>query len=143
MREIVNDVWQELDGMRKKPVRFDVLELPPAFGDRNLLRQVVYNLLTNAVNFYSIRKHPHIEVSGRIEGGYSFFCIKDNGAGFRKKDSHKLFGVFKRLHGKEFEGTGVGLAIVQRIIHRHGGTTFAEGRFDFPFQPSIRKVPVI
>lgn len=130
MGEIINDVWQELAGMAKAPVRFEVLDLPAAFGDRNLIRHVIYNLLSNAVKFSSIRKHPSIEVGGHSEGGFSFFHISDNGAGFRKKDSHKLFGVFKRLHGIEFEGTGVGLAIVQRIICRHGGKIFAEGRLN-------------
>jgi light-regulated signal transduction histidine kinase (bacteriophytochrome) len=130
MEEIVNDVWQELAALKKAPVRFEVLDLPPAFGDRNLIRCVVYNLLSNAIKFSSVRRQPRIEVGGHVEGGFSFFHIKDNGAGFRQKDSHILFGVFKRLHGSEFEGTGVGLAIVQRIVHRHGGSVFAEGRLN-------------
>lgn len=130
MREIINEVWQELAGVAKAPVRFKVLDLPPAFGDPNLIRRVIHHLLSNAVKFSSVREHPSIEVGGHSEGGCSFFHVSDNGAGFRKKDSNKLFGVFKRLHGNEFEGTGVGLAIVQRIISRHGGKTFAEGRLN-------------
>lgn len=128
MRELFQEVWRDLDGFRKAPVRFEIGELPSASGDRNLIRQVVYNLLANAAVFSSRRRIPRIEVSGRIEGGFSFFQVKDNGAGFRNKESPQLFGIFKRLHGSELEGTGVGLAIVRKIIQRHGGEVSAEGR---------------
>lgn len=130
MQKLVREVWQEQEGSGKAPVLFELGELPPAFGDRGLIRQVVHNLLGNAVNFSSRRRKPRIEVSGHVEGGFVFIHVKDNGAGFRNKDSRQLFGIFKRLHGSGFEGTGVGLAIVRKIIHRHGGQVFAEGRLN-------------
>lgn len=103
--------------------------VPPATGDRILLRQVFANLLSNAAKYSRFKEHPLIEVGGRIENGNNLYYVKDNGAGFDMRYANKLFGVFQRLHGpEEFEGTGVGLAIVQRIIHRHQGRVWAEGK---------------
>jgi len=87
------------------------------------------NLLSNAVKFSGKRDQPLIEVSGRGDGADAVYCVKDNGAGFDMKYYDKLFGVFQRLHGaEEFAGTGVGLAIVRRIVSRHGGRAWAEGK---------------
>lgn len=105
--------------------------LPPALGDRLLLNQVVANLLGNAVKFTKPRDRAIIEVGGWTEGKENIYFIKDNGVGFDMRYVDKIFGVFQRLHRREdFEGTGVGLAIVQRIISRHGGRVWATGKVD-------------
>ena len=109
-------------------IDFRVGPLPRVWGDATLVRQVWMNLLGNAVKFSSKKDHAMIEVSGERQGDEIVYSIRDNGAGFDMQYVDKLFGVFQRLHStKEFEGTGVGLAIVQRIVHRHGGRVWAEG----------------
>lgn len=129
LREIVLDVWQEVGKLNPgKEIEFTVRALPPAAGDRILIRQVVYNLLANSVKFSANRRRPVIEVGGYPEGEISTFYVRDNGVGFDMKKYERLFGLFQRLHGSKFEGTGVGLAIVQRIMRRHGGSIRAEGR---------------
>jgi PAS domain S-box-containing protein len=129
LNEIVNDAWEEICSLNAgSDILFTVKDLPAAAGDRNLIRQVVYNLLSNSVKFSKNRKRPEIEVGGSTDGESSIFYVRDNGAGFDMKQSHKLFGIFQRLHGAKFEGTGVGLAIVQRIVQRHGGYVKAEGK---------------
>ena len=103
-------------------------ELPDAEGDFSLVRQVWFNLLSNAVKFTARTEQPVIEISGRAEGDLALYQVKDNGAGFDMAFAGKLFGVFQRLHGvTEFEGTGIGLALVNRIVTRHGGRTWAKG----------------
>jgi PAS domain S-box-containing protein len=110
-------------------VRFELKSIPPARGDLALLRQVFANLIGNAVKYSSKQAAPVVEVGGWSGDGETTYYVKDNGVGFDEKFSHKLFGVFQRLHSEEeFEGTGVGLAIVQRVIHRHGGKVRAESR---------------
>jgi light-regulated signal transduction histidine kinase (bacteriophytochrome) len=100
-------------------------------GDLALVRQVWVNLLANAIKFSSRRERAVIEVDCRQAAGENIYLVRDNGAGFDMRYSDKLFGVFQRLHSeREFEGTGVGLAIVQRAIHRHGGRVWAEGEPD-------------
>jgi PAS domain S-box-containing protein len=102
--------------------------MPEGYADPTFLRQVWTNLIANAVKFSSKEKEPRIKIDGRTENGFNVYCVKDNGVGFNPEYTHKLFGVFQRLHkSDDFEGTGVGLAIVQRIIHRHGGKVWAEG----------------
>jgi light-regulated signal transduction histidine kinase (bacteriophytochrome) len=104
-------------------------DLPPARGDRTLLRQVLSNLLGNAVKFTRKKDKAIIEVNGFNSGEFNTYCIKDNGAGFDMRYYNILFEIFRRLHGeKEYEGTGVGLAIVKKIIQRHGGSIWAEGK---------------
>ena len=94
-----------------------------------MLRQVFANLLGNAIKFTRNQPAPVIEICGACENGVTTYYVKDNGAGFDDKYAHKLFGVFQRLHSEsEFEGTGVGLALVHRIIERHGGKVWAEGK---------------
>ncbi len=102
--------------------------VPAASGDAALLRQVWINLLSNAIKFSSHRQQAVIEICAAHKDNEITYSIRDNGAGFDMQYSDKLFGVFQRLHSEsEFEGTGVGLAIVQQIIHRHGGRVWAEG----------------
>jgi light-regulated signal transduction histidine kinase (bacteriophytochrome) len=96
-------------------------------GDSTVIRHVWSNLLGNALKFSSTRSPAVIRISGRIEGGEAVYTVQDNGVGFDMRYADKLFGVFKRLHSSdEFPGTGVGLAIVQRIVVRHGGRIWAE-----------------
>jgi len=102
--------------------------IPPALGDPSMLRQVWFNLLSNAVKFTRGRDPARIEISSQTEGGMNLYSVKDNGVGFDMHYTEKLFGVFQRLHStREFEGTGVGLALVQRVIHRLGGKVQADG----------------
>lgn len=111
------------------PPRLNLQPLPPAHGDPAMLRQVFANLIGNAVKFTRDQQAPVIEVGSRDEDGTTTYYVKDNGAGFDEQYKHKLFGVFQRLHtAEEFEGTGIGLALVQRIVDRHGGKVWAEGR---------------
>jgi light-regulated signal transduction histidine kinase (bacteriophytochrome) len=110
-------------------IEFNVGTLPPAYGDRAMFRQVFANLISNAVKYSRNREVACIEVGTERRERENVYFVKDNGAGFDMRYAHKLFGVFQRLHSsREFEGTGVGLALVQRIITRHGGRVWAEGK---------------
>jgi signal transduction histidine kinase len=105
--------------------------LPAARADPGLMRQVWVNLISNAIKYSSRTAHPRISVTGRNSASGSTYVVKDNGVGFSMEFVEKLFGVFQRLHrADEFEGTGVGLAIVQRIISRHGGRIWADGKIN-------------
>jgi light-regulated signal transduction histidine kinase (bacteriophytochrome) len=109
-------------------ISFKVDPLPEAYADPTYIRQVWANLIANSIKFSSKEKKPLIKICGHFENGFNVYYVKDNGVGFNPEYTHKLFGVFQRLHkSDDFEGTGVGLAIVQRIIHRHGGKVWAEG----------------
>jgi PAS domain S-box-containing protein len=113
------------------PVAVEVVltPLPPASGDAALLRNVLINLIGNAFKFSANRAHPKVEIGAQQDGAEVTYYVKDNGVGFDMRYADKLFGVFHRLHrADEFEGTGVGLALVQRIIQRHGGRVWAEGK---------------
>jgi PAS domain S-box-containing protein len=106
-------------------------ELHPAFGDNALLKQVWVNLISNAHKYSQNREEPFIEIGSTKEGEEITYHVKDNGVGFDMAYYNKLFGVFQRLHSEhEFEGTGIGLAIVERIVSRHGGRVWAESRKD-------------
>ena len=128
MTSLVGEVFEELISAQDRTrVTFHLEGLPDAEGDRALLRQVWINLLANALKFSGKKAVAVIGVSGRIEGDEVVYTVTDNGAGFDMAYKAKLFGVFQRLHTDyEFSGTGVGLAIVQRIVHRHGGRVWAE-----------------
>jgi light-regulated signal transduction histidine kinase (bacteriophytochrome) len=126
-------------------IELTVADLPPSHGDSRLLKLVWANLLSNAFKYTQYHTGARIEVGwmpdDRADDCVAYY-VKDNGVGFDMRYAHKLFGVFQRLHRKEeFEGTGVGLAIVQRIIHRHGGRVWAEAKVDggATFYFSVRK----
>ena len=132
MEELVNEVLLELNDFEedKKP-EIKIEHLPVVKGDRSLIRHVIFNLISNSIKFSASRGKPVIEVGNFTKDHQSIFYIKDNGVGFNMKYASKLFEVFQRLHSvKDFDGTGVGLAIVQRIIQRHGGEIWAESEVD-------------
>jgi light-regulated signal transduction histidine kinase (bacteriophytochrome) len=132
MDVLLNEAWRELQTIHpERKMILDVQELPSAFGDRILIKQVLLNLLSNAIKFTKYCRFAKIEAGGYADGKQLVYYLIDNGIGFDMKYHDKMFGVFQRLHSsEEFEGTGVGLAIVQRIIHRHGGRIWAEGKPD-------------
>ncbi len=112
---------------RGRRINLTIGELPPAVGDPMMLRQVFANLIGNAVKFTRGTDLATIEVGGRERDGENVYYVKDNGVGFDMKHAEKMFGVFKRLHSSEqFEGTGIGLALVKKIVNRHGGRVWAE-----------------
>jgi PAS domain S-box-containing protein len=131
---------------KARNIAWDIRPLPAVRGDCALLRLVLVNLLSNAVKFTGARAEAKIEIGcAPSGGGETVVFIRDNGAGFDPRYADKLFGVFQRLHSQgEFEGTGIGLANVQRIIHRHGGRTWAEGAVEggATFYFSIPKPPI-
>jgi light-regulated signal transduction histidine kinase (bacteriophytochrome) len=126
-------VHQQLEELRladpQRAVNVEVQPLPSAAGDRTLINQVFANLLGNAWKFTGNTPGARIQVGAQSQNGETVYFVRDNGAGFNMEYAGKLFGVFQRLHrDEEFPGTGVGLAFVQRIIHRHGGRIWAESR---------------
>lgn len=124
-RAAIEALEEQASGRR---VRFAVGELAPCEGDPALLNQVWLNLLANALKFTREKPEAVIEIGSHDEAGQTVYRVKDNGAGFDMADAGKLFKVFQRLHPQEeFEGTGVGLAIVARIVERHGGRIWARG----------------
>ncbi len=130
MTTLVDGAWQELrqtlDGRR---VRFELEPLPKAYGDPAMLRRVVTNLLVNALKFTRPREETLITVGGSTDGAEARYFVRDNGVGFDMRYYDRLFGVFQRLHAAdEFPGTGIGLAIIKRIISRHRGRVWAEGK---------------
>ena len=129
MEELAASVFNEVQAAnRERRVTLELQDLPPAFGDRAMIRQVFYNLISNAFKFTRPKENPAIEIGFQHGGNQNTYWVKDNGVGFDMQYSAKLFGVFQRLHSvEEFEGAGVGLALVQRIVLRHGGRVWAEG----------------
>ena len=132
MEQIARSVYEEISSRYpERIIDFTVKRLPAAQGDEAMMRRVFYNLIDNAVKFTKGRPAAAIEVGSLFEEGKNVYYVKDNGAGFNPEYLNKLFGVFQRLHSNaEFEGTGVGLAIVARIIKKHGGTVRAEGKLN-------------
>jgi light-regulated signal transduction histidine kinase (bacteriophytochrome) len=132
MRSLAESVYDELITHQEKVnIEFRLGQIPDNYGDPSMMRQVFLNLIGNAIKFSSKKPDPVIEVGYRSDKKGNYYYIKDNGAGFDMTYSAKLFGVFQRLHSTgEFEGTGVGLAIVQRIIQRLNGQVWAEGIVD-------------
>ena len=132
MADLVRQCLEELQGEREgREVEVILGELPPCRADAALLKQVWLNLLANALKFTRSRAEARIEAGSFARDGETVYFVRDNGVGFDMAYADKLFGVFQRLHRQEdYEGTGVGLALVQRIIHRHGGRVWAEARPD-------------
>lgn len=130
MTALAQRVFEELQaGSGGRATALRLSPLPAATGDPTLIRQAWVNLLSNAIKFSGQRADPVIEVSGNEDGHSRVYCVRDNGAGFDMQYYDKLFRVFQRLHSADqFPGTGVGLAIVQRVIARHGGRVWAEGK---------------
>jgi signal transduction histidine kinase len=144
MERMFYSVFTGITGnLEKESIDFHMDSLEDCVGDKALIRQVVVNLLSNAIKFTSKTDKPRIEVSCQRKDQHIVYFVRDNGAGFDMQYSDKLFGVFQRLHTvAEFDGTGVGLANVKRIVTRHGGEVGASGEvnkganfwFSLPFQ---------
>jgi light-regulated signal transduction histidine kinase (bacteriophytochrome) len=130
MRNLMTTVLDELKTISEgSMIKFDIKALPPAYGDMGLIKQVLVNLLSNAIKFTQSKDMAVIEVGCRVEENENIYHVKDNGIGFYSEYTDKLFTPFYRLpEAKEFNGTGIGLSIVQRIINRHGGRVWAEGK---------------
>ena len=129
MKDLIDEVWKEIaSASPDRRLTLKIADLPLCMGDRGLIRQALVNLISNAVKFTKKREEALIEAGGDVQGDESRYYIRDNGVGFDMKYHDKMFGVFQRLHrDDEFEGTGVGLAIVQRVVNRHGGKIWPEG----------------
>jgi light-regulated signal transduction histidine kinase (bacteriophytochrome) len=132
MEEVVRGVLDELAAIQSgRKIELRMGKLPPAYCDESMMRQVFVNLLANAFKFTKYRETARIEIGGSMEPSENLYWVKDNGVGFDQQDAEKLFGVFQRLHTSDrFEGTGIGLAIVKRIIDSHKGRVWAEGKPD-------------
>lgn len=132
MESLVNDIWMELQIINPdRKINLKIKNIPPGWGDRTLIKQVYSNLLSNAVKYTKFIDQAYVETGGCTEDGENIYYVKDNGVGFDMEYYDKLYGVFQRLHSADdYEGTGVGLAIVQRIIHRHSGRVWANGKID-------------
>jgi light-regulated signal transduction histidine kinase (bacteriophytochrome) len=128
VQEVLNDFGTD-NGL--KQVEVVVESLPSCKADRSLLKQVWINLISNAIKYSSKRENPRIEIRHITQDHKTAYLVKDNGVGFDMQYVDKLFGVFQRLHREdEFEGTGIGLATVSRIIERHGGRVWAEAQLN-------------
>jgi light-regulated signal transduction histidine kinase (bacteriophytochrome) len=130
LRELALKVVGELRApLGERPLSVQVADLPDCFGDPALLEQVLINLLSNAFKFTAGRDPAQVEVGTLRQGTETVYYVRDNGVGFDMRYAEKLFGVFQRLHTtEEFEGTGIGLSIVHRIVTRHGGRVWADSR---------------
>ena len=144
-KELVGALSSEV---RNSSLEFRVAELPPAWGDRTMVAQVLENLLANAVKFSQKTERPVVEVGSFARDGESVYFVRDNGIGFDMKYVNAIFGVFQRLHSAdEFEGTGVGLAIVEQVVTKHGGRVWAESgkgegaTFYFTLPPAPAREP--
>ena len=149
MKQLVEDVWRDIQAqeLQGREVTFTVEELATVMVDLNLMRQVWRNLLSNAAKYTRGRETAKVTVRCYRKDGELVFQVKDNGVGFDQQFAHKLFGAFQRLHRmEEFEGTGIGLANARRIVARHNGRTWAEGKegegavFSFSLPESVLEV---
>lgn len=130
MTEMVKRVIEEMQEVPNERIQLNLVvgELPDVYADSRMMKQVWVNLISNALKYSGGAEYPTIEIGGYTTDDSFCFFVKDNGVGFNMQYLSKLFGVFQRLHKQdEFEGTGVGLALVKRIIDRHGGKVWAEG----------------
>jgi light-regulated signal transduction histidine kinase (bacteriophytochrome) len=132
MNSLLKDVLADLQPeWEHRQVDWQIGQLTPVDCDPRLMKQVFVNLISNAIKYSKRREIARIEVGQLEQDGMSVIFVRDNGAGFDEKYADKLFGVFQRLHRVEdFEGTGVGLSTVQRIIRKHGGEIWAKGEVD-------------
>jgi light-regulated signal transduction histidine kinase (bacteriophytochrome) len=132
MESLVMNIFEELKpSIEDRNVQLEIKPLPSTSGDRTLIYQVLSNLISNSIKFTRFKENGIIEVGAEEGKDENMYYVKDNGAGFDMKYVNKLFGLFQRLHGTdEFEGTGVGLSIVQRVVRRHGGRVWGEGKVD-------------
>src|SRR6266704_3431414 len=133
MDRLVKEVLKEMKTeFQRRQIDWEIDPLPEVWGDRAMLKQVWVNLLSNAVKYTRPREHAKIQIRcARTSERELQFCVRDNGVGFDMQYSNRLFGVFQRLHpAEEFDGTGIGLANVRRIVHRHGGRRWAEAKVD-------------
>ncbi|MBA7532791.1 Adaptive-response sensory-kinase SasA [subsurface metagenome] len=130
MNDLLKETWNESKSYSpERKIRINIDTLPPLYGDRNMVRQILVNLLSNALKFTKFKKESTIEVGFEKKNSEIIYFVKDNGVGFDMQYAGKLFNVFQRLHDEsEFKGTGVGLAIVRRIIQRHGGKVWTESK---------------
>jgi signal transduction histidine kinase len=129
VHSVIEDLLKSESG--SPSLSISVQPLLPAYGDATLIRQVWYNLLSNAFKYTRYKQNREVTIDALPFNGGARYCVRDNGAGFDMQYVDRLFGAFHRLHAaEEFEGTGVGLAIVQRIVQRHGGQVWAEGKVD-------------
>jgi light-regulated signal transduction histidine kinase (bacteriophytochrome) len=129
VREVIQDLSLDIEG---RNLEWQIAELPAIHGDRAMFKLVYMNLLSNALKFTRPRSPAKIQIGfSTAEPGETIYFVRDNGVGFDMRYANKLFGIFQRLHrAEEFEGTGVGLANVRRIVHRHGGRTWAESEIE-------------
>jgi len=129
MSELVEDIISNIKPADKSYSTIKILNLPPAYCDPNLIKQVWSNLISNALKYSRTKDAPLIEIGAKEMKGQLTYYVKDNGVGFDMQYANKLFGVFQRMHTvSEFEGTGIGLALVQRIIRKHGGEVRADAK---------------
>jgi len=129
MTDLFQKVWNDLNKNTKSYVQFELPSLPDVMGDESMMEQVIINLLSNAIKYSSKVEHPKIKVGYSNASGTPTYFVKDNGVGFSMEHYNKLFGAFQRLHSREeFEGTGIGLLLVKRIIENHGGNVWAESK---------------
>lgn len=129
--EMVKQIISETNSNTDPKIKWDIEGLPLIKGDYTLIYQCFVNLISNAIKYSSKTPKPQIKIGSIEKKDEIIYFVKDNGTGFNMNYSHKLFGVFQRLHtDEEFEGTGVGLAIAQRVIVKHGGRIWAEGEIN-------------
>jgi signal transduction histidine kinase len=131
MHGMFSNVAEDLKSQQTKKVDINIKDILPAQGDSSMLKQVATNLISNAIKYSMKKENPVVEIGSYRQNDELVYYVKDNGAGFDMQYYDKLFGVFQRLHSaNEFEGTGVGLALVHRIVTKHGGKIWAEGKVD-------------
>jgi PAS domain S-box-containing protein len=149
MGALAKEIFEELSAVSQgRKIKLVVNNPPQGSGDPSMVRQVMVNLLSNALKFTRKRDEAVIEIGGTDRNNEAVYYVKDNGVGFDMADADKLFGVFQRLHSAdEYEGTGVGLAIVQRIVSRHGGRAWAESELEkgatFYFTLPVKNKPAV